>query len=85
MTVKELAALAGVSPATVSLVLNNKKGVSEEKRQEILKLIEETGYTSSRKEETRNRNILFIKYSKADSIVEENVGFISRIDRKSVV
>ena len=79
MTVKELAALAGVSPATVSLVLNNKKGVSEEKRQEILKLIEETGYTSSRKEETRNRNILFIKYSKADSIVEENVGFISRI------
>ena len=37
MTVKDLAALAGVSPATVSLVLNGKKGVSEEKRKEILK------------------------------------------------
>ncbi len=35
-TVREIANLAGVSKSTVSLVLNNKPGVSEEKRQVIL-------------------------------------------------
>ena len=79
MTVKELAKLAGVSPATISLVLNNKKGVSEKKRQEILKLIEEHGYSISKKEDSKKHNILFIKYSKSDCIVEENMGFISRV------
>ena len=29
MTIREIAAIAGVSPAAVSLVINNKKGVSE--------------------------------------------------------
>ena len=69
MTVKELAKLAGVSPATISLVLNNKKGVSEKKRQEILKLIKEHGYSISKKEDLKKHNILFIKYSKSNSIV----------------
>ena len=32
MTIREIAAIAGVSPAAVSLVMNNKKGVSEETR-----------------------------------------------------
>lgn len=79
MTVKELAELAGVSPATISLVLNNKKGVSEKKRQEILALIEEKGYTVSRKENRNKKNILFIRYSKTGHIVEENAGFISKL------
>lgn len=79
MTVKELARLAGVSPATISLVLNNKKGVSEKKRQEILQLIEEHGYSSVKKEENKKSNVLFIKYSKWARIAEINAEFISRI------
>jgi len=35
-TVREIATLAGVSKSTVSLVLNDKPGVSEEKRQRVL-------------------------------------------------
>ena len=44
MNVREIAQLAGVSPATVSLVLNHKKGVSDAKRREIQQLIKEQGY-----------------------------------------
>jgi len=79
MTIKELAELAGVSPATVSLVLNGKKGVSEEKRKEILLLAEENKYQHQRKEDEEAKNILFIKYSKHGKLIEENTGFISGI------
>ena len=79
MTVKELAELAGVSPATVSLVLNGKKGVSEEKRREILKLIEDNQYRRQRRGDAGTRNILFIKYSRDGVILEENTNFVSAI------
>ena len=79
MTVKELAVLAGVSPATISLVLNGKKGVSEEKRKAILKIIEENKYNHQRKVDARSRNILFLKYSRDGMILEENTNFVSAI------
>ncbi len=79
MTIKELAKLAGVSPATVSLALNGKKGVGEEKRQEILRLANEKQYSYSKKSSSRNRNILFIKYSRLGSIYEENIPFITTV------
>lgn len=40
---KDIARELGVSPATISLVLNNKPGVGEEKRKEILQKIVELG------------------------------------------
>ena len=43
MTIKEVAALAGVSPAAVSRYLNG-GSLSEEKRAAVKKAIEETGY-----------------------------------------
>lgn len=79
MTIKELAALAGVSPATVSLAMNGKKGVSEEKRKEILKLIDDNQYKRPRKSNVGTRNILFVKYSKDGVILEENTNFVSAI------
>lgn len=79
MTVKDLAALAGVSPATVSLVLNGKKGVSEEKRREILQLIEDNQYRHQKRGDAGTRNILFIKYSRDGVILEENTNFVSAI------
>ena len=45
VTIKKIAELAGVSVSAVSFVLNNKKGVSEETRQRVLKIIEELDYT----------------------------------------
>lgn len=46
MTVKEIASLAGVSPAAVSIVLNNRNGVSEETRKRIQSILDEHKYTS---------------------------------------
>lgn len=43
MTIKEIAQLAGVSSAAVSRYLNGGY-VSEEKKEQIRKVIEETGY-----------------------------------------
>ena len=44
MTIKEMAKLAGVSPSAVSIVLNNGKGVSDDTRARIQKIIDETHY-----------------------------------------
>ena len=46
MTIKEIAQLAGVSSAAVSRYLNGGY-VSEEKKEQIRKVIEETGYQPS--------------------------------------
>ena len=62
MGIKEIAQMAQVSPATVSNVLNGRKNVSEETRQRILVLCEETGYDVTRKHRSipsKNRTILF--------------------------
>lgn len=45
ITIKDIAKLADVSPATVSCVLNKNKKISDKTRQKIHKIIEETGYT----------------------------------------
>ena len=47
MDINEIARLAGVSRATVSRYLNNGY-VSQAKREEIARVIEETGYVPSR-------------------------------------
>ncbi len=44
MTIRDIAKLAGVSPATVSLVLNSKPGVGAQRRSEIQALLTEHGY-----------------------------------------
>ncbi len=44
VTIKDVAKRAGVSISTVSRVINNSKPVSNEIRQKVLKIIEETGY-----------------------------------------
>ncbi len=45
MTIYDISKKSGVSIATVSRVINNKKGVSEATRQRVLAVMEEKGYT----------------------------------------
>ena len=65
MKAKEIARLLGVSPSTVSLVLNNKPGVGEETRQQILKLLKENNYNvpDIPTEHVPERHIQFIIYN----------------------
>jgi DNA-binding LacI/PurR family transcriptional regulator len=44
MTIYDLAKIAGVSASTISRVINNKPGVSAEKRMQIMKLIEKNKF-----------------------------------------
>jgi DNA-binding LacI/PurR family transcriptional regulator len=79
MTVKEIAKIAGVSPSAVSVVLNGKKGVSEETRKRILEVINNNNYIKSKKTKTNSKNICFLKYKKHGMLVEQNEGFINTI------
>lgn len=44
LTISDIARIAGVSKTTVSFVLNNKEGISEETRRKVLTVIEQTNY-----------------------------------------
>lgn len=79
MTVKELAKIAGVSPAAISIVLNDKKGVSDETRERVLEVLKKYNYTNSKKARTSQKNICFLKYKKHGMLVEQNSDFISTI------
>jgi DNA-binding LacI/PurR family transcriptional regulator len=67
LTIKEIAKIAGVSPSAVSIVLNNRKGVSEETRKRVLEIVEKLQYfpnPHSRRlifDKTNNIAILFKK------------------------
>ena len=63
ITIKDIAEKSGVSPSTVSLVLNNKGGVGEETRRRILEIAGEMGYKGpalKRRSESSSRTICFL-------------------------
>lgn len=76
MTIKEISQIVKVSPATVSLALNNRPGVSEETRNMIMAVAEEHGY---KKSNGPKQNILFIKYIGSGAAIEQNGDFIARV------
>ncbi len=83
MSVKlsDVAEIANVSVATVSLVINNKPGVGEQTRKRILNILKELGYVPNlSKVDSYNirKSIRFIKYKKHGLVVDEN-GFISSL------
>lgn len=85
MKLKDIAAMANVSPSTVSLVVKNKKGVSDEKRKLIEKLLKDYGYSVNETEEEspsfseKKREICFIKYKRHGMLVDGNPGFVNSI------
>ena len=48
LTIRDIASLAGVSPATVSRVINGRPEVSEPVREKVLRVVAEHGYTVTR-------------------------------------
>ncbi|GAB1482944.1 catabolite control protein A [Treponema sp.] len=48
VSIKDIAKRVGMSPSTISRVVNGKKYVNAEKREEILRLIAETGYVPNK-------------------------------------
>ena len=71
MNINEIAALAGVSRATVSRYLNNGY-VSAEKREQIRKVIEETGYQPSAQAqmyEQRKQDLLALSFQRSIRIL----------------
>ncbi len=61
ITLKEIAKLAGVSPAAVSFALNNLPGVSEEKRAEIFTIAKKHGYISDEHKNNKTIRLVIFK------------------------
>lgn len=76
MNIAEIAKMAGVSKAAVSRYLNNGY-ISEEKREAIRKVVEETGYRPSVQAQTLR--------TRKTRMIGVIVPKISSTDRKSVV
>lgn len=73
---KDVAKLLGVSTSTISLVINNKAGVSDAKRQEIIDKIHELGCDYLLREQSVERkNIGFIVFKRKGNIVDESPFF----------
>jgi len=79
MTIKEIAKIANVSQATVSLALNNRPGVSDDTRNKIIQIANQYGYIKKNNSRTKKQNILFIKYIGSGVAIEQNGDFIARI------
>ena len=89
MNLKEIAKAAGVSQTAVTIVLHNRKGVSDETRARLTALLEENGYTiesdTSKKSKGKKREtgegekVMFIKFRRSGKIVDGNAEYISSL------
>lgn len=80
---QDIARFAGVSPGTVSNALNNRKGVSKDTRERVLKVAEELGYDRNSKDESKViRFIIFKKHGYVVSDTPFFSGLIEGIERE---
>jgi LacI family transcriptional regulator len=82
VTIKDLAEKLNVSPATVSLALNNRPGVNEQTRAQVLELARQLGYGAgtaavSRRERKICGNIRLVVYRKAGRVVADTPFFMA--------
>lgn len=83
MKVKDIASALNLSPATVSLALNNKPGVSSKTEEKIMNYIKKNGYSvkSPKKNPlSDSRNIRFIIYKKHGKVVSDTSFFTQLIE-----
>jgi DNA-binding LacI/PurR family transcriptional regulator len=71
VTIKEIAELAGVSQATVSLVLNDRPGVGQDTRDKVFSIASRVGYEQRRVKQAsaRTRAIRFLRIVKHGHII----------------
>ena len=82
MKLRDIASAAGTSLTTVSLVLNDKPGVSPEKREQIRQLLRDNGYeirSAKASGVSDGKTICFLKYSNHSHLVNGNPGFVTQI------
>lgn len=77
---KDIAQAANVSVATVSLALNNKKGVSKGKREEILNIARQLGYDFHQHLEEQSNVIRFVIYKRHGYVVSDTPFFSKLIE-----
>ncbi len=66
LTIKDIAKMAGVSPATVSKIINNYSGISEKTKKKVMDIIGETGYQptfSAKALATKKSNLIGLIYA----------------------
>lgn len=81
MNIREIAKLAGVSPATVSLVLNSKPNVNKDTRARVAMLLEENGYHIKEKAAASKADaaLLFLRYKSGTERLESRDDFLVQI------
>jgi len=78
ITIKEIADIANVSTATVSMVMNNKPGISTPTREKVLGIVESYGYNISPLKNgmtKRNGTIQLTIYKKHSQVVADTAFF----------
>ncbi|MCM3411585.1 LacI family DNA-binding transcriptional regulator [Metabacillus litoralis] len=66
LTIKDIAKMAGVSPGTVSKIINNYGGISEKTKKKVMDIIQETGYQptfSAKALATKKSNLIGLIYA----------------------
>lgn len=66
LTIKDIAKMAGVSPGTVSKIMNNYNGISEKTKKKVMDVINETGYQptfSAKSLATKRSNLIGLIYA----------------------
>ncbi|KMK74340.1 LacI family DNA-binding transcriptional regulator [Alkalihalobacillus pseudalcaliphilus] len=66
LTIRDIAKKAGVSPATVSKIINNYNGISEKTKKKVMDIIDETGYLptfSAKVLATKKSNLIGLIYA----------------------
>ena len=76
VSIRDISAMTGYSPATVSNALNHKKGVNKETAAEIFRVARETGYIN----ESSITKIKLVIFRKNGSIVDDTPFFHSLIN-----
>ena len=86
ITLKDIAAMAGVHKSTVDKVIHNRPGVSDAKRQEIRRLLEEYNYESNPLAKAlnyqKNKGLIAVVLPVVDALPElkEGVELVRQMD-----